>query len=101
MSMPPDTPPAPPRASEITDSSELGPLIKQASAQDPGSDRCVTWTGRVDSYGFPEVCMRKSHLNIDPKSGFLSRSEFEKGPRPKLIPPPDVTEDTDEDRDGS
>ena len=34
MSGPPDTLPDPP-ASEITDSSELGPLIKQSLAQDP------------------------------------------------------------------
>lgn len=139
MSKPPDTPPDPP-ASEITDSSELGPLIKQALAQDPDSDRCVTWAGRVDSHGFPwirafrrvrplavvvyelphhkqlppsvmvrqtcnnKVCMRKEHLYPDPKFGFLSRAEFEKGPRPKLLAPPDATaspEDTDEGSDGS
>lgn len=93
MSKPPGTPPDPP-ASEITDSSELGPLIKQTSAQDPDSDRCVTWDGGVD-------CVRKEHLYIDPKYGFLSRSEFDKGSRPKLLPPPDVTEDTDEGSDGS
>lgn len=81
MSKPPDTPPDLP-ASEITDSSELRPLIKQASAQDPDSDRCVTWAGRVDSHGFPWI-------------------QVFRRVRPKLIPPPDVTEDTDEDRDGS
>lgn len=115
MSKPPGTPPDP---------------------QDPGSDRCVNWAGRVDPHGFPwirafrrvrplavvvyellyhkqlppnlmvrqtcnnKVCVRKEHLYPDPKSGFVSRAEFEKGPRPKLLPPPDA-QDTDEDRDGS